>query len=52
MKIALELAVCSVIGTAALIGYGHVWSRVTVDNFIFALISAIIMAIVLKSSVA
>jgi len=52
MKIALELAVCSVIGTAALIGYGKVWSWVTVDNFMFALISAIIMAIVLKSSVA
>ncbi|MGR4988724.1 hypothetical protein [Vibrio rotiferianus] len=52
MKVLLELAVCSVIGTAALIGYGHVWDWVTVDNILFALISAVIMAVVLKTSVA
>ncbi len=47
-----ELLLCSGIGTVALLTYGAVWSWVSVDSVIFALVSAVIMAMVLKSSVA
>ncbi|ORT52152.1 hypothetical protein ST37_03895 [Vibrio sp. qd031] len=47
-----ELLLCSVIGTVAMLGYGVMWEWVVVDSLILAVISAIIMAIVLKSSVA
>lgn len=52
MKIINELVLCSVIGTIAMLSYGIVWSWVSVDSFLLATISAVIMAVVLKSSVA
>lgn len=47
-----ETLLCSVIGTVALLVYGAFWTWVSVDNVAMAIISAIIMALVLKSSVA
>ncbi|WP_047043387.1 hypothetical protein [Vibrio mexicanus] len=47
-----ELLLCSAIGTGAMLGYGAVWNWVSVDSLIMAIVSAIIMALVLKSSVA
>jgi hypothetical protein len=52
MKTANELILCSLIGTLAMLSYGAVWNWVSVDSVFMALVSAIIMAIVLKSSVA
>ncbi|MFZ3406990.1 hypothetical protein [Vibrio chagasii] len=52
MKIINELILCSVIGTIAMLSYGMVWSWVSVDSLLLAAISAVIMAVVLKSSVA
>lgn len=52
MKIVNELILCSLIGTLAMLSYGAVWSWVSVDGVFMALVSAVIMALVLKSSVA
>jgi hypothetical protein len=52
MKTVNELILCSLIGTFAMLGYGAVWNWVSVDGVFMALVSAIIMAVVLKSSVA
>lgn len=51
MKTINELVLCSVIGTMAMLAYGSVWDWVTVDSAAMAALSAVIMAIVLKSSV-
>ncbi|MCU8155769.1 hypothetical protein M2H10_02825 [Vibrio vulnificus] len=52
MKKVNELILCSVIGTITMLACGGVWSWVSVDGVYMALVSAIIMALVLKSSVA
>ena len=47
-----ELLLCSTVGTIAMLSYGMVWDWVMVESLTLATVSAVIMAIVLKSSVA
>ncbi|MDN2480209.1 hypothetical protein [Vibrio agarivorans] len=51
MKNINELLLCSIIGTVAMLVYGSFWKWVTVNSVVMAAISAVIMAVVLKSSV-
>ncbi|OEF07319.1 hypothetical protein [Vibrio genomosp. F10] len=52
MKIVKEVAACSVIGTVVMVGYGIAWNWVTVENVGMGAISALIMAVIVKLSVA
>ncbi|MEZ9710823.1 hypothetical protein AB4254_19305 [Vibrio breoganii] len=46
-----EILVCTLIGTIAMLAYGHFWSWVNVEGLLLAFGSAVIMAFVLKTSV-
>ncbi|MGF1696227.1 hypothetical protein L4C54_11200 [Vibrio lamellibrachiae] len=52
MKMVKEVAACSVIGTVVMVGYGIAWNWVTVENVGMGAISALIMAVIVKLSVA
>lgn len=51
MKIIKEMAICTLIGTVAMLAYGHFWSWVSVEGLLLAFGSSAIMAFVLKVSV-
>ena len=52
MKMVKEMAACSVIGTVVMVGYGVAWDWVTVESIGMGAISALIMAVIVKLSVA
>ncbi|CAH0991285.1 hypothetical protein SIN8267_01387 [Sinobacterium norvegicum] len=52
MKMVKEVAACSVIGTVVMVGYGVAWSWVSVASIGMGAVSALIMAVIVKLSVA